>query len=121
MLGHLTFLFRNIFLFRRATIAGLDNRGKNVTLIMAMSEEGIVHHAIELGSVNTRNFINFLTDLLLLEQTPVVVMDNVPFHHGKEVSNAIHEHGHEIMHTPPYSPFLNPIEDLFHLIKGTMT
>lgn len=46
-------------------------------------------------------------------------MDNVSFHHGEIITRTIHEHGHDVMYTPPYSPFLNPIEDLFHLIKGT--
>ena len=86
---------------------------------MAMSEEGVVRHSIEGVSVKAENFLRFLTDLLLLlEQPSVIVMDNVSFHHG-DVVNTIHEHDHDVLYTPPYSPFLNPIEDLFHLIKGT--
>ena len=85
-----------------------------------MSEEGVVRHRIEGVSVKAENFLRFLTDLLLLlEQPSVIVMDNVSFHHGDVVVNTIHEHGHDVLYTPPYSPFLNPIEDFFHLIKGT--
>jgi transposase len=40
-------------------------------------------------------------------------MDNVPFHHSREVLERIVRKGHAYDFIPPYSPFLNPIENMF--------
>ena len=43
----------------------------------------------------------------------VLVMDNVPFHKGEQVRALVESHGHRVLYLPPYSPFLNPIENMF--------
>jgi transposase len=40
-------------------------------------------------------------------------MDNVRFHKVAIINNRIIESGHVLKFLPPYSPFLNPIENLF--------
>jgi hypothetical protein len=40
-------------------------------------------------------------------------MDNVPFHHCPSIQSIIQAAGHTLLFLPPYSPFLNPIENLF--------
>ena len=44
-------------------------------------------------------------------------MDDVRFHHCLDVKSLIEEAGHTLLFLPPYSPFLNPIENLFHKWK----
>ena len=45
-------------------------------------------------------------------------MDNVRFHKTQEVRALIETRGHNVLYLPPYSPFLDPIEDLFNEWKG---
>jgi transposase len=40
-------------------------------------------------------------------------MDNVKFHHTVSIKEKILSKGHIVIYLPPYSPFLNPIENLF--------
>jgi transposase len=44
-------------------------------------------------------------------------MDNVRFHRSEEVVTLIEAHGHFAVFLPPYSPFLNPIEELFNQVN----
>lgn len=43
----------------------------------------------------------------------ILIMDNVSFHKTDEVKELITLSGFEYMFLPPYSPFLNPIENMF--------
>ncbi len=47
----------------------------------------------------------------------IVVMDNISFHHSKEVRELANQHNVQIIFTPPYSPEFNPIEIVFSLLK----
>ena len=44
-------------------------------------------------------------------------MDNLRVHHNADVKNKIIEKGLEIKYNLPYSPELNPIEEVFSVIK----
>ncbi|CAG0883012.1 unnamed protein product [Darwinula stevensoni] len=50
---------------KRATVSVPDSRGRNITLIMAMEEEGIVHKAVSLKSHSIRNTKPSTTDQLV--------------------------------------------------------
>jgi transposase len=43
----------------------------------------------------------------------IFIMDNVPFHRVSEINDTIEREGHGIKFLPRYSPFLNPIENMF--------
>jgi transposase len=43
----------------------------------------------------------------------ILIMDNVPFHKCREIRERIMASGHTLLLLPPYSPFLNPIENMF--------
>ncbi|KAI8889104.1 hypothetical protein K501DRAFT_171798 [Backusella circina FSU 941] len=45
-------------------------------------------------------------------------MDNATIHKTEEVVTAIRDNGHTALFLPPYSPFLNPIEECWSKIKG---
>lgn len=49
-----------------------------------------------------------------------IVMDNASIHKTKEVMKAIHESCHIALFLPPYSSFLNPIEEFWSKIKGNV-
>ena len=59
-------------------------RGKNISLCMAISVDGIVHHQIRQGAFNNNKFNDFLCELdaLLGEERAFLIMDNCRIHYG---------------------------------------
>lgn len=47
-----------------------------------------------------------------------IVMDNAPIHKNPQVSSLIEERGYKAVYLPPYSPFLNPIEEFWSKVKA---
>ncbi|KAI2667282.1 Insertion element IS630 uncharacterized 39 kDa protein [Labeo rohita] len=117
---------RNI-IGHRATVDVPGQRGANITMCAAISERGVATHIPSLGPYNTQKLLNFLdhlyTDLILEnergEEGPqlphyVIVWDNVNFHRGPRIRTWFTTHPRMLMEfLPPYSPFLNPIEEFF--------
>jgi transposase len=52
-----------------------------------------------------------------LKPGDVVVMDNLSSHKVSGVREAIEKAGAEVLHLPPYSPNLNPIEKAWSKLK----
>ena len=55
-----------------------------------------------------------------LRQNDIVVMDNLSSHKVAGIREAIEAAGAELRYLPPYSPDLNPIEQLFAKIKALL-
>jgi transposase len=45
-------------------------------------------------------------------------MDNIAFHKTKKVRDLVGSRGWQILFTPPYSPWFNPIENVFSVAKN---
>ncbi len=108
---------RNI-IGHRAIINVPGQRGGNITMCAAISQNGVVHHHATLGPYNTAHIITFLDtlhDMLTNVQRPeqtryVIIWDNVSFHRAALVRNWFTDHPlFTVLNLPPYSPFLNPI------------
>lgn len=69
------------------------------------------------GHFTKESFLHFLNTLQFPKQT-VLLMDNVRFHHCREIKEYIHSKDWVILYTPPYSPWFNPIERVFSLVKS---
>jgi transposase len=71
------------------------------------------------GTGNTQLFHHWLEKELcpLLNDTPLIVMDNVPFHRSEKTKQLITAKGAPLLFLPPYSPDLNPLEHDFATIK----
>ncbi|XP_016372823.1 uncharacterized protein LOC107712180 [Sinocyclocheilus rhinocerous] len=116
---------RNI-IGQRAILHVPGQRGGNITLCAAISLRGLLHHHAKLGPYNAQHIITFLDALhdAVGQDGPeqprfVVVWDNVSFHRAALVQNWFTNHDHfEVLYLPPYSPFLNPIEEFFPLGDG---
>lgn len=73
-------------------------------------------------------FYNFVHTHLLPHLMPfngtnphlVVILDNCSIHHVPEVAKSIQDVGALLIYLPPYSPDLNPIEELFSKVKKVM-
>ena len=91
----------------------------NVSLLMAITTEKIIHHKELTDSVNGDIFFSFIKDVIntLTEEGYIFLFDNVSFHKKKEMLEYIIEKGHKYMFTPSYSPNLNPIENVFGIVK----
>lgn len=95
------------------------NAGDNVSLIGALSLDGLVAAMSLKGSVNTSVFLAYVTEVLApqLWQGAIVVMDNLKVHHAEAVRLAIEAVGAKIVFLPPYSPDLSPIELCWSKLK----
>ena len=50
----------------------------------------------------------------------VVIMDYASIHHVQGVTDFIESHGANNLFLPPYSPDLNPLEEVFSQVKSIM-
>ena len=95
------------------------NRGKNTTLIAALSLEGMGAALILEGSANTTAFEMYIEQLLAptLQAGQIVIMDNLQAHKSARVRLAIEAKGCQLLFLPGYSPDLSPIEEAFSKLK----
>jgi transposase len=71
-----------------------------------------------MGSFNRDHFLSFLKHLQpKLGPDTVILMDNVRFHHSQCIKSYIAAQGWECLYMPPYSPWYNPIEGCFSIVK----
>jgi transposase len=99
------------------------NRGKNTTLIAAITLEGAMVEeaamAVE-GATNAQVFEIYVEHFLApsLWEGQVVVMDKLGAHRTERVRELIEARGAELVFLPSYSPDLSPIEEAFSKIKA---
>ncbi|CEP09973.1 hypothetical protein [Parasitella parasitica] len=121
------------------------SKGRNITILGAISLAGIIDISLRvpevLGSASkkrsadgkvfkvaakigtrTEHFYNYLQNVLdvlnknnLLGQ--YIVMDIAPIHKNESIRQLIESKGHKCAYLPPYSPFLNPIEEFWSKVK----
>jgi len=104
---------------RRAHGSVPRNRGKNMTLIAALSLHGMTASMILDGAANGVAFELYVEQILAPSLTAgqIVVMDNLSIHKGAKVRSAIEARGCQLLFLPSYSPDLSPIEEAFSKLK----
>ena len=93
--------------------------GPNVTVVAALSAQG-VEAVMELdGAVNTASFAVYLQQVLGpgLQPGDVVVLDNLPVHKADGLAALVEARGARLLYLPPYSPDFMPIELAFSKLK----
>ena len=98
-------------------------RSKNISVACCISQDSVVYWKASECAYNRASFGEYMGELfqVLRERNvgpSVFILDNVPFHHSETVVNTFRAWYHEVMFLPPYSPELNPIEELFSKLKG---
>jgi len=98
-------------------------RSKNISVCCAYRRSNVFFHEINHSPYNTESFTGYISSLFeeieaLNIGRCMVIMDNVPFHKSNVVKNRFIEKGHSITYLPPYSPMLNPIENVFSKWKN---
>jgi transposase len=96
-----------------------QNYGENVSMLAALSIEGVSAPMTIQGAVDGLVFVEYLKQVLCptLQAGDVVVMDNLSAHKVKTVRELIEARGARLIYLPPYSPDLNPIEKCWSKIK----
>jgi transposase len=95
---------------------------KTTTFIGALRAEGLTAPAVFDGAVNGESFLAYVEQVLVptLRQGDIVILDNLPSHKVDGVQAAIEAAGAQLRYLPPYSPDLNPIEQMFAKFKACL-
>jgi len=95
-------------------------RGQHVSLIGAMSTDGVIAYSTVNGGVKGADFLRFVVEELVpqLHEGDIVWWDNINMHLSQSVRVAILETGATILQLPRYSPDFNPIESAWAKIKA---
>lgn len=91
---------------------------KNTSVIAAISKRGLLNYKSQNKPFEKSSFPEFLKHLKLPPRT-TLLMDNVSFHYSKDVKAWAHENKINLLYTPPYSPWFNPIENFFSFVKSS--
>ena len=103
---------------RRAVLRVSNLRSRNISVCAAMNIEGLLKFVHSDRSYDSAQFKQFLAlvSAKLRENglgEVVFVLDNASIHKTREINEFVSSLGHELLFLTPYSPFLNPIENLF--------
>ena len=92
---------------------------RTMTFLAALRNNAITAPWVLDGPINGEAFLAYVERVLVptLKPGDIVVMDNLGSHKGRAVRAAIRAAGARLLFLPPYSPDLNPIEQVFSKLK----
>ena len=108
--------------FARLVAAVPHGHWHTTTFIAGLRQTGIIAPLVLDGPMTGPAFRAYVEQFLApaLEPGDVVVLDNLAAHKVDGVRQAIAAAGASILYLPPYSPDLNPIEQLFAKLKALL-
>lgn len=95
---------------------------KTTTFLAALRLNGLTAPLVVDGAINGEIFLAYVRQHLAptLKQNDIVVLDNLSSHKIAGVRTAIEAVGAKLLYLPPYSPDLNPIEQVFAKLKALL-
>ena len=92
---------------------------RTLTFLAALRCDRIDAPCVLDGPINGQSFTAYVEQFLVPTLAPgdIVIMDNLGSHKGQPVRHAIRAAGARLFFLPPYSPDLNPIEQVFAKLK----
>lgn len=95
---------------------------KTTTFVAALRHDRIDAPCVIDTAMNGELFLGYVEQFLAPTLSPgdIVILDNLPAHKVAGVAEAIEATGAELRYLPPYSPDLNPIEQLFAKLKALL-
>jgi transposase len=107
---------------RRLVAAVPHGHWRATTFVAGLRQSGIVAPLVLDGPMTGTAFRAYVEQFLApaLEPGDVVVLDNLAAHRVDGVRHAIAAARASILYLPPYSPDLNPIEQLFAKLKALL-
>lgn len=100
-----------------------QRKGKNVSVIGAISLSGLLVQWSALGAIDGLTFEAFIAQKLVPKLWPgaVLIMDNCSIHkNNPELEALVAAAGARIIYLPPYSPDFSPIENCWSKIKNIL-
>jgi transposase len=88
---------------------------QTLTFLAALRHDRISAPCVFDGPIDGVSFLAYTEQILVptLRRGDIVIMDNLGSHKGVAVRRAIQSAGARLFFLPPYSPDLNPIEQVF--------
>ena len=95
---------------------------KTLTFVGALRCDRVTAPCVFNGPINGECFLAYVEQNLLacLKPGDIVIMDNLGSHKAQAIRTAIRSVGARLLFLPPYSPDLNPIEQVFSKLKHTL-
>jgi transposase len=92
---------------------------RTLTFLAALRCDAITAPCVVDGPINGATFLAYVRQALAptLKPGDIVIMDNLGSHKSEAVRAAIRAAGAKLFFLPPYSPDLNPIEQVFAKLK----
>ena len=92
---------------------------KTTTFLAALRHDGLTAPLVVDGAINGAIFLAYVRQHLAPTLRPgdIVIMDNLSAHKVAGVRAAIEGVGAHLVYLPPYSPDLNPIEQVFAKLR----
>lgn len=122
LIARFTGFLKQVLLNERSTyLKNLKKKDlKNTTILSSVRLNGETAYTIYQGGTTSERFTEYLKTVLIptLEPDSVVVMDNMRSHHTEAVKSLLAQARVHYAYLPPYSPDLNPIEEMWSKIKA---
>jgi transposase len=95
---------------------------KTLTFLAALRHDRIDAPCVFDGPINGERFLAYVEQFLVPTLAPgdIVVLDNLGSHKSPAIRKAIRAAGAKVFFLPPYSPDLNPIEQVFAKLKALL-
>ena len=95
---------------------------RTTTFVAGLRQSGVIAPLVLAGPMTGAAFRAYVEQFLApaLQPGDVVVLDNLAAHKVDGVRQAIAAAGASVLYLPPYSPDLNPIEQLFAKLKALL-
>lgn len=95
---------------------------KTLTFLAALRYDHVTAPCVFNGPINGECFLLYVEQFLVptLKPNDIVIMDNLGSHKAQAIRIAIAKAGARVLFLPPYSPDLNPIEQVFSKLKNTL-
>ena len=92
---------------------------KTLTMLSSIRLDGSTECIVVEGAMDRAMFSEYIAQILCptLRPKDIVIMDNLSSHKNPDVAEHIKKCGAELLYLPPYSPDLNPIENMWSKVK----
>jgi transposase len=99
-----------------------DGRWRTMTFLAALRVDQLTEPCVIDGPINGQIFLAYIEQFLAPTLRPgdIIILDNLGSHKSNAVRQAILDADARLAFLPPYSPDLNPIEQVFSKIKHWM-
>jgi transposase len=99
-----------------------DGRWRTLTFLAALRIDVLTEPCVVEGPINGSIFRAYIEQFLAptLRAGDIVILDNLGSHRSAAIRSAVLKAGAKLAFLPPYSPDLNPIEQVFAKVKHWM-